>query len=215
MSPLRIARQARAVGIDLIALTDHNSARNTATFARCCREEGIAAVYGLEITSAEEAHLLCLFPDPAAAEQMGRTAEEHLPDFPNNPDLFGDQVYVDAQEMILGEVEKALISATDLSVEAVTEETSRLGGIVIPCHVDRPSFSLVMQLGFLPDLPFAAVECTRLPCSVETGPYPLITNSDAHEPEQIGSRPTLLESDSCDWDGLLQGLHKHRARQHG
>ena len=208
MSPLRIAREAKARGLHLIALTDHNSARNIPSFTRCCEEANIAALYGLEITSAEEAHLLCLFPKPETAEAMGALAEERLPDFPNNPDLFGDQVYVDSREMILGEVEKALISATDLSVEQVVEETHRRGGIVIPCHLDRPSFSLVMQLGFLPQLPFTAVECTRKPCSIDTGAFPVITSSDAHEPQQIGSRPQLLEAESCTWEGVLDGLRR-------
>jgi hypothetical protein len=206
MSPLRIAREAKTRALDLIALTDHNTARNLPAFAACCRSEGIAALYGLELTSAEEAHLLCLFPELGAAEEMGGLAEAHLPDVPNKPRLFGDQVYVDASEMILGEVEKALISATDLSVERVVEEVRARGGIVIPCHVDRPSFSLVMQLGFLPQLPFAAVECTALPCEVDTGAFPLLTSSDAHEPEQIGSRPSLLEMERCDWEGLLSAL---------
>lgn len=210
MSPLRIVREAQARDLDMIALTDHNSARNTPAFARCCREAGITALFGLELTTAEEAHVLCLFPEPKAAEDMGRLAEERLPDFPNNPDVFGDQVYVDSAEMILGEVQKALISATDLPIERALEEAGNRGGIVIPCHLDRPSFSLVMQLGFLPDLPFSAVECIELPCGAQTGGYPVITSSDAHSPEQIGSRPTTLEMEHCDWKGLLEGLEKLR-----
>ncbi len=210
MSPARIASEAARKGIGMIALTDHNTARNAPAFEVCCRREGIAGLYGLEVTTREEAHILTIFGSVEHAQEMGARVEASLPDLSKSPSPFGDQIYVDEDEYILGEIPKALFSATELSTEEVFDAARAIGGLVIPSHIDRPSFSIVMQLGFLPDLPFDAVECVSLPCEADTYGIPLITNSDAHFPDDIGTRPSCLEMERVDFPGLRAALQALR-----
>jgi len=222
MSPRRIAREAARRGIGLVALTDHNTARNVGSFDRCCRQEGIKAVFGLEVTSREEGHILCLFETVETAEEMGALMEASLPDLPGLSDRSDilklktrrsscdDQVYVDEDEQILGLIPKILIAATEYSTEELVSMTHRRGGLVIPSHVDRHAFSIVTQLGFLPPLSFDAVECVSLCGEIETHGIPVITNSDAHYPEAIGRRPSTFDMAELSFEGLRRALLKRK-----
>ena len=202
MSPALIAAKAAEAGLGTAALTDHNSALNCRAFETCCRRLGITPVFGIEATTSEEAHILCLFETVEAAEELGQYIYKLLPDIPNNPDKFGDQVYVDADENILGEVEKYLVSAADITIDKLFEQVTSAGGLFIPAHIDKPVFSIPSQLGFLPPMPYSALETTVLPCPVETGDHSLIMNSDAHYPDDIAKRSTLYEVSAADFTEL-------------
>jgi PHP family Zn ribbon phosphoesterase len=206
MSPSRIIREAEALGLGMAALTDHNCGRNLHTFDMAARESSIIPVFGLEVTTMEEAHVLALFPTARGAEALGLLVESLLPSMPSAPDLFGDQVYVDEDDFILGEVEFSLLQAAEISLEDLFREVSERGGLFIPAHIDRPSFSVVSQLGFLPPLAYSAVECTRLPCSVDTGGNCIICSSDAHYPGDIGKRYISFETELPGFEGLCEAL---------
>jgi hypothetical protein len=192
-SPRVLAGRAAARGIGLLALTDHNSALNCPAFAAACRERGILPVFGLEASTREEIHVLCLFGDLAAALDFGDYAYGKLPAVPHDPERLGSQVYVDDAENVLGEVERFLGNALDLGVDEIGAPVAERGGLVIPAHIDRAAFSMTSQLGFIVDGPWAALECVRLPPAAATGRYPLITSSDAHYPEHVGRRSFRLE----------------------
>ncbi len=206
MSPRRIAEEAAKRGIHMLAITDHNSCRNAPAFELCCREKGRVPLFGMEATSSEEAHVVCIFREKETAMKFGEHIESRLPEIKGDPHMFGDQVYVDADENVLGEVTRALIGATDISIDQLVPMVHELGGIVFPAHIDRPAFSIVMQLGFLPDLPYNAVECINPKCDIDSLGLRIITNSDAHYPEDIGRRPTVYEMDSISFLGLKESL---------
>ena len=200
MSPRLVAGLCAERGVRLAAITDHNSALNCPAFDAACREAGITALFGIEAQPREECHILCLFARPEEALELGRELYALMPPVMNIPEKMGDQVYVDENEDIAGEVDKYLITSAELGLEALASRAIALGGIVIPAHVDRPSFSLTSQLGFIPDGPLAALEVTRMPesdaqgsVSLDTRGYPLITSSDAHYPEHVARRAFDLD----------------------
>jgi hypothetical protein len=147
----------------------------------------------MEATTQEEIHVLCLFTDLDAALSFGEFAYGIISPLPNDPEKTGDQVYVDEDDNIEGEVGYFLPGALDLSVDAIGGKAAEYGGIVIPAHVDRPAFSMTSQLGVVVPGPWAALECVRLPPSADTLGYPLITSSDAHYPEHVARRPFELD----------------------
>ena len=198
MSPRLLASRARAKGVGLLALTDHNSSLNCPAFAAACRAEGIVPLFGMEATVREEVHVLCLFGDLAAAAAFSEAWFCLLPDFPNDPERLGDQVYVDEEDCIVGEVERYLGVAAEVGLDEVGPLVAGYGGLVIPAHVDRAAFSMSSQLGFIVDGPWAALECVRLPPAADTRGYPLTTSSDAHYPEHIARRPFVLDADPAD-----------------
>ena len=199
LSPRALADRAVLRGVKVLALTDHNSSLNCPAFAKVCPSRGILPLFGMEATTQEEIHILCLFTDLEASLDFNEYAYSILLPFPNDPDKTGDQVYVDEEDNIEGEVEYYLINPLDLTVDSIGERVAEYGGIVIPAHTDRPAFSMTSQLGVVVKGPWAAVECTRLPPSINGKPldtlgYPLITSSDAHYLEHVARRPFDLDT---------------------
>jgi PHP family Zn ribbon phosphoesterase len=193
LSPRALLEIAAAKGVKLMALTDHNSSLNCPAFSRLAPRYNIIPLYGMEATTQEEIHVLCLFADLDAALSFGEFAYGIISPLPNDPEKTGDQVYVDEDDNIEGEAGYFLPGALDLSVDAIGGKAAEYGGVVIPAHVDRPAFSMTSQLGVVVPGPWAALECVRLPPSVDTLGYPLITSSDAHYPEHVARRPFELD----------------------
>jgi len=222
MSPSVLARTARGRGLDLVALTDHNSARNVPAFRDCALREGLAALYGLEATTAEEVHVLCLFPTVEEALTLSEHLEGFLPDLTYDPELFGDEVVVDADENVLDLPKIWLGGALELGYDELCAEADRRGALVIPAHIDRPAYGAIAQLGFLPEGPYAAVEAMRPLAEGDNKGYPVVSGSDAHYPEHIGRRPFEIDLPEPwrDADGtvridvLRKALAEGRARPH-
>jgi PHP family Zn ribbon phosphoesterase len=192
-SPGLIAKLARERGLDLVALTDHNSALNCPAFAEACSREGLAPLFGIEACSVEEVHVLCLFGAVAEALDFGEALRGSLLALPYDPDKLGDQVVVDADENVLDQVGYYLGAALSMGFDELCARAAEAGALVIPAHVDRPMFSVGSQLGFLPPGPYDAVESIR-----EPGPHlrrglAAISGSDSHYPEHVARRPTLVE----------------------
>jgi PHP family Zn ribbon phosphoesterase len=226
LSPRVVAELAARKGVKVLALTDHNSSLNCPAFAKVCPSKGILPLFGMEATTQEEIHILCLFVNLEASLDFSEYAYSILMPFLNNPDRTGDQVYVDEEDNIEGEVDYYLVNPLELSVDAIGAKVVEYGGIVIPAHVDRPAFSMTSQLGVITPGPWAALECTRLPPAVNGQPldtldYPLTTSSDAHHPEHVARRPFELDtsfeelapkglSGGADIDALKRVLAKRR-----
>ena len=158
MSPIRIAQQAKRVGLDLIALTDHNSARNCPAMEEACQREGLSFLPGIEVTTCEEVHMLCLFDSVAAVMDFDEWIFEHLPYMPNDPERFGEQPVVDIEENVQEVVDACLHSATTIFISELVQMVHARKGLVIPSHIERTFCGILGQLGFLPDEAFDALE---------------------------------------------------------
>jgi len=193
MSPKKIVQKSLEKHLDLIAICDHNTAENAAATLREGTRQGIAVLPGMEICSKEEVHLVALFNNIEDTLKMQEYVYAHLPG-KNQPEVFGHQVVADEHDQVLGENPRLLIGATQLSLLDIVEKAHHLGGICISAHVDRPSYSLIGQLGFIPeDLHLDAVEVSyRVPLEkaltevVGISDYPCVTSSDAHFLHDIG-----------------------------
>ncbi len=193
MSPKKIVQKSVEQQLDLIAICDHNTAENVAATMREGHRQGIAVLPGMEICSREEVHMVTLFKSAEDALEMQQFIYKHLSGN-NQPEVFGHQVIADEHDQVLGENPRLLIGATGLSLMNIVKKTHDLGGISISSHVDRPSYSLIGQLGFIPeDLQLDAVEVSyRVPLEkarIEVpgiGNYPCVTSSDAHFLHDIG-----------------------------
>lgn len=193
MSPKKIVQKSLEQQLDLIAICDHNTAENVAATMREGARQGIAVLPGMEICSREEVHLVTLFKSIEADLKMQEFIYKHL-NGNNQPEVFGHQVVADEHDQVLGENPRLLIGATGLGLIDVVEKAHHLGGICISSHVDRPSYSLIGQLGFIPeDLHLDAVEVSfRVPLKKAhtevpgIGNYPCVTSSDAHFLDDIG-----------------------------
>lgn len=208
MSPAAIVQRAKEVGLNAIALSDHNCGFNLPAFAKVCVAEGMDCLYGMEVTSTEEAHILCLFDELDTAMDMGAKVYDSLPDIPNQPEKFGDQPIIDEDEGIIGFAEKFLISASGFDISSLVEEVHGLGGLIVPAHIDRSVYGIITQLGFLPDEDFDAVELTAYGDPALALGYPVFRNSDAHMLATLGNAETGFDIDSLTVGNLRSFLRK-------
>ena len=194
MSPKGIVEKSLERGVDVIAACDHNSVENAGAVIRAGAAQGLCVFPGMEISSREEAHILALFDSEEQALSMQEVVYRHLKGT-NRPELFGDQVVANEFDEVEGFNDRRLIGATELGLYEIVSEVHRLGGLSIASHVDRPSFSILSQLGFIPpDLELDAVEVSRhMKREVARsrlsglGEFAILSFSDAHFLDDIGS----------------------------
>ena len=183
MTPANICGMAVVKGLQMIAVTDHNTAGNLPTVSKICEAYGLLLIPGMEITTKEEVHLLGYFPSVEAALEFSAYLKPHMPRQKNKPKLFGNQLIMDEDDQVIGEEDTLLIGASDLRLSELTVRIREMGGVPVPAHINRGSNGLLVNLGMMPeDLGFTAVEVWRaLPCphSPQVGKV-ILHSSDAH-----------------------------------
>ena len=209
MTPHNIAAMAMLNGLEIIALSDHNTAKNVPALIEAAKEWGLTVVPAIEAESAEEVHLLCLFPSVEAALEVGDILEEHLPPIKNKPEIFGEQLIMDSEDKVIGGIEKLLINATDLPIEEIKSMVEVRGGVCIAAHIDRSSNSILSNLGFIPeDMNFKTLEVSkRAPAEMSADPkYKYIHDSDAHYLTDISEAVWKLTLEEKTVEAVLEAL---------
>lgn len=183
MTPNNIIGMAGILELDIIAVSDHNSALNLPAISKLGEENGILVVPAIEITTSEEVHVLSLFPDTDSALKMGEELYELLPDIENDVEIFGEQLIMNENDEVIGTRKKLLSNAVNLSIDDVFEKVRAYGGVPIPAHIDKSSYSLLSNLGFVPpELTLTSIEIKNPPHKLGEE-YRFITDSDAHSLE--------------------------------
>lgn len=221
LSPRNIIERAKFQGLNIIAITDHNTAKNVQVVMRLGQKEGIKVIPGLEVQSREEVHLLTLFPDWPSTAAWADEVSQSLPDMKNDPLVLGDQPIVDEDGNILSFEERLLLNSLNLSADEIIHRVQGKGGLAIPSHFDRSSFSLISQLGFIPpDMPLEALEVGRIRAlSSEifwrdgARTIPLVASSDAHSQEEIGRIRTIFLLADTSMDELRMAFGNQQGRR--
>jgi PHP family Zn ribbon phosphoesterase len=219
MIPPLIVERARSLGLGLIAITDHNAAANCGSVMKAARGAGLVVLPGMEVQTSEEVHVACLFDTLEQALTWQGIVFDHLPDLPNPEETLGAQYVVDANGDYIRTEMRLLLTSTDLTLDDTILRITALGGIAIPAHVDRMSFSLLANLGFVPEgLNSPALELFR-----KTSPddararwpqldrWPLIRGGDAHRLSEICPALRLALAD-CTVAELVLAFSGRRGR---
>ena len=220
MYPRALIEKSITEKLDVIAICDHNSSENVSYVLNCAKGKPITVLPGMEVTSLEEVHVLALFNDLPDLLKFQTTVYEHLPGT-NREDYFGLQVIVNDKDEVEGMNERLLIGATDLSLNYIVNEIHSLGGLAVASHIDRPSYSVLSQLGFVDlETHFDALEI-----SAATGlkkarrQYPelsdqaFITSSDAHLIRDIGRGATTMIMQAANINEIKLAFEKREGRQ--
>jgi len=219
MSPRKIVRRALEQNIDIIAINDHNSAENTQAVIRAAEGSPLTVLPGMEVCTQEEIHVISLFENVQSALELEQIVDDCLHG-ENDAETFGLQVVANEDDEVVSFNSKLLIGAADLSVDMVVDFIHRLGGIAIASHIDRPSYSVIGQLGFIPDnLTFDALEISagmtiesaraRYP---EYSGYMFVQNSDAHVLDDIGKGTMRLMLEEPSFGEIKKALRKQEGR---
>ena len=203
MTPGNIVGMALLNGLNIVALTDHNSTKNCPAFFKIAKDNGIIPVAGMELTTSEDVHAVCLFRDLESAMDFGAYVDAHRFKIKNEADIFGRQLIVDEDDEVCGEEEYLLINASYLSLEDAYREVTSRGGVCYPAHIDRSSSGIISMLGDFPPEPhFTAFELNDITSLSDClGKHPILTDrslihvasSDAHYLTDISEEGFSIE----------------------
>ena len=200
MTPRNIIRNAQTAGIDIVAITDHNAGDNVAAAIRAAAGSTVAVLPGMEVQTREEVHLLTLFDKMRDFKKWCDFVALHRSPLYNDEKKFGAQFVVDEEDELIRTKEVMLLASTDLGFDEAVEQARAMGGLTIAAHVDRPAYSVLSQLGFIPaGASLDAVEVSRnthwdeakkrLPA---IGALPVVVSSDAHTIDDFLTGPKTM-----------------------
>ena len=198
MSPNNIVNMSIISELQAIAVSDHNSCRNVEAIMKVAEETDLVVIPGMEVETREEIHVVCLFSDILDVYNMQEFVYSNLPMRKNKPKVLGHQLVMDHEDEVVEEEEKLLSFATGVSYEEVIETAWKFGGIAIPAHIDRPSYSVISNLGLLPDNDKVKVlevsQYADYDAYLKKYPdYLMLQSSDSHELGFIGICKRVLD----------------------
>lgn len=214
MTPPAIVAQAKSRGIRILGVCDHNSAENVRAVAGAGEAAGVAVIGGMEVQTREDVHVLTFFSDIDALLRWQDEVYASLPECENDEERFGEELILDSSGAVKGRLRRLLLASTSMGIDDVGRRVRAHGGLVVPAHVDRPSFSLIRNLGFVP--PRLEPDCIEVSWRTgakrartlfpEVSGFPLIVSSDAHRLDEIRAYTVfVMESPSFDEIRLALG----------
>lgn len=201
MTPHHIVMRAAQYGVDAVAITDHNASANAAAAVEAAKNYGVKVFPGMEVECREEAHIVVLFDTLEQLAAWQKIVDANMSGLKNNAERFGAQFIVDDDDNFIAEEERMLLGPLKLPAAEVIQKVNAMGGMAIAAHVDRPSYSLLMQLGFLPsDMGLAAAEISSAgirelkeqKLKLALGGLNYVTDSDAHMMDSFINGPKNL-----------------------
>lgn len=214
MTPNNIVNMALLKGLDVISVTDHNSAKNLPAICQIAREKDIIVIPGLEVSTKEEIHVLCYFKCLKEALNFGEILYKYIPDIKNNKKYFGEQLIMDVEDKVVGEIEKLLISATSLSINELNNIVHEYKGIMVPAHIDKKAYSIISNLGFIPnDLNINTIEISTKKDIIIvkkkfnfSEKFNIIQSSDAHFLGDISEKDFHIKTKSMNIQNIFNFL---------
>ncbi len=215
MTPNNIVNMSILKGLDVIAITDHNSCANVQAVVNCAKNTSLLVIPGIEIETAEEIHVICLFSDTRGAAEMQKLVYSKLPKIKNKEEIFGEQLIFDEKDGLICKENRLLLTATDITINEVFDiVNNELNGIAIPAHIDRQANSIISSFGTIPqDIDVKCVEISnkdtestinsdyiKLQCTKR------IYSSDAHYLWNIHEREYFIEVESLTIANVIKTL---------
>ncbi len=210
-TPANIAGMAALNGLNIVALTDHNTSKNCPAFFVHAKARGLIPVAGMELTTSEDVHVICLFRTLEDAMEFDSFVDGRRIKVKNRPEIFGDQFIMDENDEKCGEDGYLLINATDLSIDEAFDEVAKRNGACYPAHIDRQANGIVSTLGTFPESP--AFSCYELNDDGNDGEYrerfPVLSrlrkvvSSDAHYLWNISEAQFAIELDDEPYSSQL------------
>ena len=198
-TPDSIAGMGELNGLDIMALTDHNTAKNCPAFFKAAKRHGIIPLGGMELTTAEDIHMVCLFDKLDNAMEFSKYIESRRIPIKNRTDIFGNQLICDDEDNIIGTEKYLLTNATTVSLDEAPELVKSFGGVCYPAHIDRQANAILAVLGDFPEKPYFPIaevhDGEKAAEYAERYQKRIVSSSDAHYLWDIREKSVFLELD--------------------
>ncbi len=220
MGPKDIVAKALEKKLDIIAITDHNSAENAGAVIDCAKDTKLFVIPGIEIYTREEVHVIALFESVESAQQMEQFIYSHLPEGDYDESYFGQQIVCDKNQNVIDYNTKMLPFPVNCSLHDVAHQVEQLNGIFYPAHINRKANSILRVLGFIPDnLPIKALEITK-PYKeaveelrfLKNTKYSILVSSDAHDINDVGKNSTLMKLEEPSFSEIKLAIEQKQDR---
>lgn len=216
MTPNNIVLMAKIKGLDMISVTDHNSACNVRVITKLCEQHGILLIPGIEIETVEGVHLLAYVKQVDQIEELANQIELMWGNIQNRPEFFGNQWVMNEEDEVVAEVEPLLVQSTKLTCYEVVQLIHHYQGIVIAAHINKKAHSILTHLGFIPEN--LLIDGVELNASVlnqsafknQGADYLILVNSDAHTLGDMSERENKMELMEKSWEGFFNYLMEGR-----
>ena len=215
MTPYNLVNLSALMGMQAIALTDHNSCQNCGAAMRAGEAAGITVIPGMELCTSEEVHVVCLFEELKAAEEFSDYVLSTMPPIKNRPEIFGTQLIMDETDKVLSSQEILLTTASGISISNVEKIVDGYGGVCYPAHIDRDANGIISTLGTFPETPFFS--CVEFHSRSKIAEYKekyalrdklFIVSSDAHYLTDINDKENFFELEGNSPDTVRKHLFK-------
>ncbi len=216
MTPYNFVNMSKIMGLDVVALTDHNTCLNCPAAVKAGEKAGITVIPGMELCTSEEIHVVCLLPDVESALEFSEYIRSTIPPVKNRESIFGEQLITDDEDKILGKEELLLTTASSVGLYEVPSLIDKYGGVAFPAHINRSSYSVVSNLGGISsDMGFGCAELTPdADTELYKQKYPdlkkmkILYNADAHYLENINMNPRHIDVEKCTVENIINYLKK-------
>ena len=215
MTPNNIVNMSVLNGLNVIAITDHNSCKNCKALVEAGKKANLLVIPGMEICTNEDIHVICLFETVTDAENFSTYVYSNMPLIPHRPDIFGEQIIMNSDDIEISRESYLLLNATNISVNDILSTTNKYNGTAFPAHIDRSSYSVISSLGDIP--PETGFKTIELSTSGDPermkSLYPSIknmlflTNSDSHYLETLVSEKHYIEIDTISTKSIINYIN--------
>lgn len=215
MTPNNIVNMSLLKGLNVIALTDHNTMKNCLSVMKVAEGTGLLVIPGMEIQTREDVHVVALFKDIESAATMEKILDEHRLMLPHRPEKFGQQIVMNDKDEVVEEYSITLMASIDLGIDQIIETVFEMDGVVFPAHINKQANSVLANLGFIPKgWPIAAVEVFKASENIEVvnqykEQFRILTNSDAHYLQDISEAENSVDIPSLSCEEIIKYLRGH------
>ncbi|MCD6340441.1 MAG: PHP domain-containing protein [Desulfurococcales archaeon] len=194
--------------LDVIAITDHNNILNLDAFDCVAKEKNILFIPGIEIQTIDDIHIICLFENLDSIKSFYDDIKVLYTKYPHNEKKFGNQLVINERDEIISSYDNSLLFSMDISLSDLFKKVVEYNGLFIPAHVDKSSYSIISQLGFIPnDIHYDALEIKYLENAKKySEKYRILINSDAHRLEDINERINSINVEKRTIQSVFQAL---------
>jgi len=216
MTPNNIVNMSLIKGLDIIAVTDHNSAKNVKSVMQAAKGKDIIIVPGIEVNTREDIHVLCYFDSLENALKFDEWLYEKLIVIPFDKNKFGNQLIIDQNDEVIGFEEKFLHQGADAGLDEIIKAADQMGGIAVPAHINRDANSILNILGFIPENKLiTAVELSKflkMPIN-DLSNYHMLYSSDAHSLGLILERDSFIDLEEKNSKNLIKYLKNEKNKK--